>query len=230
MFTFAESCPPVNRASALTDSPSRTPYIESNFSPSATGCSPSTRSNRYSVFTHPAMITHRSNKRPIIVLIWRSLQNPGFKVHHAFILDHIVDLDRFATDLAILHVRLTSHRVVQHHGNFLPTVRTCEEVFHLFSVRQLITMDTRKRIARPPKIEKCYMLHALRHSTGRRLENRFTALEVRLPCRLRMPSWDIRAWRCTTPRVALHFLKATHARTGTWLLHMPRWRKQRPSL
>src|SRR6266566_7056562 len=73
------------------------------------------------------------------------------------------------------------------------------------------------------------MLHALRHSTGRRLENRFTALEVRLPCRLRMPSWDIRAWRCTTPRVALHFLKATHARTGTWLLHMPRWRKRRPS-
>src|SRR2546428_14045557 len=27
----------------------------------------------------------------------------------------------------------------------------------------------------------------------------------------------------------LHFLKATHARTGTWLLHMPRWRKRRPS-
>jgi hypothetical protein len=45
----------------------------------------------------------------------RSLQNPGVKVNAAFIVNHIMDLDRIAANLTILDIRLASYRCVQHH-------------------------------------------------------------------------------------------------------------------
>ena len=60
----------------------------------------------------------------------RPLKPPGFKVDDGIGACFVVNLDGLAADLTVFNVSLVLHRGVEDHRDFLPAIRTGEEVFH----------------------------------------------------------------------------------------------------
>ena len=57
-------------------------------------------------------------------------QNFGGKARESVIFHGVTNLNGIATNFAILNVRLSANRKVQHHRNFFPAIGTIEEMFH----------------------------------------------------------------------------------------------------
>ena len=62
----------------------------------------------------------------------------GVEAGQRVVLDGVTDLDRLATDFAVLHIALPANRQVENHRNFFAAIRAREGMFHRGSIRVLL--------------------------------------------------------------------------------------------
>jgi hypothetical protein len=58
-------------------------------------------------------------------------QDLHVEIGEFFRIHSVADLNRIAADLAVFHISLSPNGEIEDHRDFLPAIRTCEEVFHI---------------------------------------------------------------------------------------------------